>query len=300
VANWQGVFAYPVSTFDASGERLDLEAFAANLEYMLDAGVHYIVPLGSTGEFAYLSPEERGEIVRASVDQVGGRIPVIAGVSAIATRETIRLAREAKELGADGITILMQCYFTLSDDEVLAHLDAVSRAVDLPILIYNNPGTSKVDFTPALAKRLLDVARVEVLKESSGNINRVNLLHQAVGDRLTILAGWDTIALPSFALGLKGWCSGLPNIAARECVELYELAVVRDDMPAALDVHRRLFPLAEYLLTHAIPSVAKAGMELTGRRAGPPRRPLTPMDADSKALLRTLISQAGIKETVAV
>ncbi len=243
---WEGVFSYPVSTFDESSQRLDLSAFKANVEHMIEAGVHYIVPLGSTGEFAYLSPEERRDIVRASVEQARGRVPVIAGASAITTRETIHFAREAKELGSDGITILIQCYFALSDDEVLVHFEAVSRAVDLPILVYNNPGSTKVDFVPALAQRLLDVAQVQVLKESSGNINRVNLLREAVEDRLVILAGWDTIAFPSFALGLRGWCSRLPNIVARECVELYELAVVHKDMPAALEMHRRLFPLAEY------------------------------------------------------
>jgi 4-hydroxy-tetrahydrodipicolinate synthase len=295
---WDGVFAYPVSTFDDGAERLDLEAFAANLEYMIDSGVHYIVPLGSTGEFAYLSPDERREIVSTAVKQVRGRIPVIAGVSAISTKETVRLAREAKDLGADGLTILMQCYFALSDDQVLAHLEAVSRAVDLPILIYNNPGTSKVDFTPALVKRLPDVAHVEVLKESSGNINRVNLLREAVGGKLTILAGWDTIALPSFALGLRGWCSGLPNIAARECVDLYELAVERNDPAGALDMHRRLFPLAEYLLTNQIPAVAKAGMEIRGRRGGPPRPPLSPLPKGEIEKLRAMIDRLGVPAAV--
>ena len=293
---WDGVFAYPVSTFDDSAERLDLEAFAANLEYMVESGVPYIVPLGSTGEFAYLSAEERREIVNAAIKQVRGRIPVIAGVSSISTKETVRLAKEAKELGADGLTILMQCYFALSDDQVLAHLEAVSRAVDLPILIYNNPGTSKVDFTPALCKRLLGIARVEVLKESSGNINRVSLLHEAVGDKLTILAGWDTIALPSFAMGLRGWCTGSANVAARECVELYELAVERRDWPAALEAHRRLFPVMEYLLTTQLPVSAKAGMEIRGRRGGPPRLPLTRLPQAEIEKLRSMIERLGVPQ----
>ena len=132
---------------------------------------------------------------------------------------------------------------------------------------------------------------MKCFKESSGNINRVSLLHEAVGDKLTILAGWDTIAYASFAMGLRGWCSGTPNIAARECVELYELAVLRRDWPAALEAHRRLFPVMEYLLTNQIPAVAKAGMEIRGRRGGPPRPPLTPLSSEEMQKLRSAIAR---------
>ncbi|MGH9057759.1 MAG: dihydrodipicolinate synthase family protein [Acidimicrobiales bacterium] len=296
MGDWAGVLAFPVTTFDSTGDHLDLGLFRENVEYQLRAGVHHMVPLGSTGEFAYLTSRERHEVVAATVEQVGGRVPVIAGVSAISTAGAVEHAREAQELGADAALVIMQTYFSLSADEVMRHLDAIGRAVALPIFVYNNPGTSKVDFTPALAKRLTEVATIAGLKESSADINRVSLLHEALGDGPPrVLAGWDTIALPSFALGVEGWCSGLPNVAPHECVELYQAAVERRDFDAALSVHRRIFPLAEYLLTHSLPAAAKAGMEITGRKAGPPRAPLSAPRDEELSVLQHIIERAEIE-----
>jgi len=296
MATWKGVFGFPVTTFDESGERLDLGLYRDNVEYQVAAGVHNLVPLGSTGEFAYLSPEERRQVVRTTVEQVAGRAPVIPGVSAIRTSDAVRYAQEAEQLGADGVLVIMQTYFPLSDDEVLAHVGAIGEATRLPVFIYNNPGTSKVDFKVPLALRLRDVATVAAVKESSGDLNRVNLLYEALREGPPqVLAGWDTIALPSFALGVKGWCSGLTNVAPYECVQLYEAAVERHDWEEALGVQRRIFPLAEYLLTHTLAAAAKAAMELTGRRAGPPRRPLQRLAPAELKVLEGLIERAGVR-----
>jgi 4-hydroxy-tetrahydrodipicolinate synthase len=294
MTKWNGVFTFPVTCFDESGQRLDLGAFRENVEYQLQAGVHHVVPLGSTGEFAYLTADERRRVVEATVDQVRGRVPVIPGVSAITTAQAMSFAEEAREMGADAVLLILQTYFPLTDDQVIKHVAAVAEAARLPVFIYNNPGTSKVDFDVRLARRLVEVKGVAGLKESSGDVNRINLLHQALGGQIEVLAGWDTVALPSFALGCRAWCSGLPNVAPHQCVELYELAVERGDWEGALQRQRRLFPLAELLLTNQLAVWAKAGMELAGRRAGPPRAPLTRPNPQQLEELRRAMELAGL------
>lgn len=144
LADWNGVFVFPPTAMDDAGRELDLRCYRDHLSWLVEAGVHGVVPLGSTGEFAYLSGEERREVIGATVEEVAGRVPVIAGVSAIATRDAVAYAREAEELGADAVLVLVQSYFGLSEDEIVRHFVSIREATELAIFIYNKDRKSVV------------------------------------------------------------------------------------------------------------------------------------------------------------
>lgn len=286
-----GVIAFPVTAMDERGEAVDIPTYQALISRIVDAGVHSVVPLGSTGEFAYLDPEERKAVVQASVEALTGRVPVIAGVSALATADAVAYARHAAQVGANGVMLSIPTYYPLGTAEVHAHVSAVAAATDLPLVLYNNPYTSNVDLTPDLLERLKDIDTLVAVKEATMDVNRIPLLRDALGDRVSILGGgFDPYALPALVMGARGWTTGMANLVPQRCVALYRAAVLDRDLAAAQQHDRALAPLANLLVRFGLSVTVKAGLKLLGHSAGGPRRPLLPLPEEAERELSEVLS----------
>lgn len=286
-----GVLAFPATPMDDAGDRLDLRAYESLLGWIADGGVHGIIPLGSTGEFAYLSPEERRVVAETTVNTLGGRLPVIVGVSALTTKDAAAYTRHAREIGADGILLSIPTYYALGAKEVLAHVHAVASESDLPLILYNNPFTSQVDLTVDLLERLVENPTLVAVKEATTDVNRVPLIRKVVGDRLEVLGGgFDPYALPAFVSGARGWTTGMANLVPRLCVQLHQAAVRDRDLDRAQQVNRALAPLANILASNNLSAAVKCGLRLIGRPAGVPRPPLQPVSPEVERLLRDALT----------
>jgi len=258
-----------------SNEDLDLEGYRSNIDFYIESRVHGLVVGGSTGEFASLHPDEHKEIIKAAVDQVNGRVPVLAGTAHCATRYTIEMSKFAEDAGVDGLLIVPPFYSKPKDDEIYQHYAAVSKAVNIPIMLYNNPFTSKVDMKPELIQKLSKLPNVTHVKESSSDITRIWKIRQLTNDKLIVFCGADNLAFESFAMGAKGWICVGANVLPRECSELYELAVMKKNLEAATNLYNRLLPMANLLEdTGMFAGLSKAGLDLLGRAGGRPRRPM--------------------------
>jgi 4-hydroxy-tetrahydrodipicolinate synthase len=281
-----GVYAVTCTAFDKDGN-FDETAYRRHIRYLLDTcKVHGIIPAGSTGEFAFMTCEERAQVVKAAVDEVSHQVPVYAGSAACATRETISYCRQAEQLGADGVMIVSPYYGHLSQEELYQHYAAVAQNTGLPIILYNNPGASGSDVLPETIARLAGFERIAAVKESTGVMQRVTEIMRLCGDKVQVLCGCDTLVLEMFAMGVEGWVAAPANVIGRQCVELYELAVVKKDYARARELYYKILPVDDlFESTGQYVQLAKAGLELMGKSIGKPRPPLLP---PGEELLKTL------------
>jgi len=291
MTGFRGICVPIVTPFDEHGE-VDADVIRSNVEFLIDHGVHGIIPTGSTGEFASLSREERMNVIKLTIDSVNGRVPVIAGTSAQSTRDATEYSKFAEDSGADGVMMISPFYGRPRDAEVVEHYKTVARSIHIPIMIYNNPGTSGVDLKPVQIAEMSRVDNISYVKDSTGSTERVHEIIRLCGERITVFCGWDSIALESFLLGCKGWVAGVANVVPKQCVELFNLAVNKMDMKAARDLYYALLPLLQGLEAGgAYAQYVKACMELLGRDPGKPRRPLLPPTEEEREMLRELLSK---------
>jgi 4-hydroxy-tetrahydrodipicolinate synthase len=267
---------------------VDHATLAEMVEYLIDdGGLHGIIPLGSTGEYYALGPREREAVVKTTIQAADGRVPVLAGANAGATREVVRYCRQAEELGASGVLLAAPYYSLPTPDELLEHFRTVAASIGIPIMLYNYPGRTGVDMTPELIERLAELDNVDYVKESSGDVTRVSEIIRRCGDRMTVFCGCDTAALESFVLGAVGWVGGVVNVLPREHVELFKLAVDQQDFLAARELYYKMLPVLALMEGEGkYTQYVKAGCELTGHPVGPPRPPLLPATEAEVARLR--------------
>ncbi len=244
---WQGVFPAAITHFH-SEQSLDVKSTLAHVEAMLAAGVDGLIMLGTVGENCSLERHEKIELLKAVVEKVAARVPVLSGVAEYTTALACRYAADAQKCGADGLMVLPAMVYKADARETMAHFRAVARATELPIMVYNNPVSYSVDITPAMFADLADEPRLAVIKESSENVRRVTDLFNACGDRYRIFCGVDDLVLESVLLGASGWVSGLVNAFPRENRLLWDLARA-GRWKEARDVYRWYTPLL-HLDTH--------------------------------------------------
>ena len=289
----EGTFCVMVTPFKEN-EDLDVDAFRSNIDYYIEQGVHGLVVGGSTGEFAALAPDEHMQIIRVAVDQTNGRVPLIAGTSYCSTRGTIAMSKTAEDVGADGLLIVPPFYSKPRNNEIIDHYSAVGAAIDIPVMVYNNPFTSKVDMNPELIEKLSQIRNVKLVKESSGDISRIWKIRQLTNDKLTVFCGADNLAFESFVMGAKGWICVAANVLPRECAELYELAVVKRDYQGAHAAYTKLLPLCNLLEeTGMFSAVSKSGLELMGQVGGKPRMPMQPIGQEELSKLKAILRSFG-------
>lgn len=287
-----GIIAYPITPFTTDGDNVDTETLAAVVEQLVSTGAHAIAPLGSTGESAYLTETEFDAVVDTTVATVGGRVPVIVGASDLTTANTIRRARYAQQAGADAVMVLPISYWKLDEREIFQHYASISAAVDLPIMVYNNPATSGIDMAPELLVRMFnDIDNVRMVKESTGDLTRMLRIKELSGGALPFYNGSNPLVLDALLAGASGWCTAAPNLRPQPCVELYD-AVRAGDRARAQEIYDDLAPLLRFIVAGGLPTTVKAGLDLLGRNAGDPRPPLLPLDEDGRAELKGLLASA--------
>lgn len=185
---FKGIIAYPITPFDKN-EKVDIPLFKKLVEKLIASGSHGIAPLGSTGVLPYLTDEEKEAVTEATINQVNGRVPVLVGVSNLTTERTIYHSKFAEKAGATAVMIIPMSYWKLTDDEILRHFDAVAREISIPIMAYNNPATGGVDMSPALLKELLQIPNVTMIKESTGDVQRMHYLRRELGEEVAFYNG---------------------------------------------------------------------------------------------------------------
>lgn len=283
MTSFTGVFVALLTPFDEDG-RIDEGALRAHIEALIATGIRGFVPAGSTGEAMSLDRDEYEQVIRVTVDHVSGRVPVIAGCSANATHHVVRNCHFAQDAGADGLMITHPFYNHPQDDELFEHYADIARAVELPIFVYNNPGTTGVDASPELLGRISELPHVEYVKETSGDSARVTRILECSDGRLTVFSGQDNQALEQFVCGATGWISGTANVIPAQCVALYDTAVLQGDYGAARKLYREMHPFLTHVETsgRGIQTI-KESMEVIGRPLGkvrPPLRALPTTDLD--------------------
>jgi 4-hydroxy-tetrahydrodipicolinate synthase len=244
---WKGVF--PAVTTKMTSEGLvDLKATQASLDRLIQNGVAGVIVLPMLGENASLSPSERESVIRAAVEVVHGRVPLLSGLAEITLATAKEHARDYERFGAEGLMVFPSLGYKTDPRETVAWYKGIASASSLPIMIYNNPIAYGVDVTPPILKELADTPEIVCIKEESGDIRRVTDLFIACGDRFSVFCGVDDLIVESLSLGVTGWVSGMTNAWPAECVEIFNLCV-KNRYDEARQLYRILTP-SFHLDTH--------------------------------------------------
>ena len=288
-----GIIPAVITPFDAQ-DRVDVAALEANVAHLLERGVHGLIAAGTMGEAGSLTQDERRTVIETVVRAAAGAVPVLAGVSAGATRLAVANTQLAREAGVQGVMCLPPLNYAGTPDEHVAFFAAVA-AEGLPVMAYNNPEASGIDLTPPVIAALADaVPGVVAIKECSGDARRIPALLNLT--RLQVLVGGDDWALEGFAAGATGWVSGVANVAPEACVALLE-QVQAGDLAAARETYRRILPLARLDMTPKLVQYFKGAMDAVGLTGGPTRPPRGPLGAAERKVLDTAV--AALREPVA-
>jgi len=287
----EGVIGYPITPFH-SDDTVNADLLGELVERMIEGGVHAIAPLGSTGVLPYLDDDERQLVTEATISHVGGRVPVVVGVSSLTTERTIRHAQFAESAGTDAVMVLPMSYWTLTEDELLTHYREIDGAIDVPIVLYNNPATSGIDISPEAIAELLELDNVTMVKESTGDVSRMQRLRQICGEDVAFYNGSNPKALAALAAGARGWCTAAPHIIPELNVALYE-AVERGDLDEARDLFYRQARFLNFIVEYGLPRTISAALKLLGTEVGPLRAPLSSITSAQREELAEILSEMG-------
>ena len=287
----------PVITPHREDGSIDRDAFAAQVEHLVAAGVHGIINGGSTGEYYAQSMAERLEMASLARDLTRGRVPLMVGTVAIRLEDSIAMAEHAAKIGADAILVGSPPYSVPTERENALNALAIDRAADLPVMLYNYPGRMGVGMGEEFLDRVGRSRNVCGIKESSGDINRVHLLARDY-PHIGMSCGMDDQALEFFAWGARSWVCGGSNFLPAEHLALYQACVVEGDFARGRRIMSALLPLMRVLEQGGkFIQCIKHGVEMAGRRAGPPRPPLKGLNKDDKRQLEQCVRV--LKTTIA-
>jgi 4-hydroxy-tetrahydrodipicolinate synthase len=293
---WNGVIPAITTKFNPDGS-VDHAFFAEHCRWMLEAGCTGIVPLGSLGEGATLTFEEKTALLKTAVAAAGDRAAIIPGIAALSTAEAIRLAQTAEELGCRGLMALPPYIYSTDWREMKAHMSAVIAATRLPVMLYNNPLAYKTDFLPEQIVELChEHANLEAVKESSSDVRRITAIKALLGDRLQILVGVDDAIVEGIMAGATGWIAGLVNAFPAESVELFNLALaVRDghgDRTRMDALYAWFRPLLRLDVVPKFVQLIKLTQEMVGMGSASVRAPRLELAGAERASAVAIIQQA--------
>ena len=211
MTTFRGTYTVLVTPFTSDGKAVDIAALKQLVEFQIAEGIHGLIPLGSTGEFLSVTPDERRAIVETVVQTADGRVPVLIGTGAEWTPDAVAMSREAETMGADGVMIIPPFYSVPTHDELYHHYKTIADAISIPIMVYNNPATANVDLVPELLARLSHIPNCSYVKESTLEVTRVRDIIRLCGKRMTVFAG--VLGYESFWLGAEGWIAVCSYVA---------------------------------------------------------------------------------------
>jgi dihydrodipicolinate synthase/N-acetylneuraminate lyase len=279
---FSGVYVATAAPFDEDGGLL-ADRFADHCGWLVANGVRGVVPNGSLGEYETMTDEERAVIVAAAVEAVGTRADVIPGVSGRSAREARRWAEQAAEAGCTAVMCLPPTSHAPTPDEVVAHYQEVAR-VGLPVIVYNNPFSTRVDLTPEMLARLAEIDEVVAVKEFSQDVRRVPRIQEGA-PRIEVICGCDDTLLESLLFGVRGWIAGFANAFPAESVRLCGLGV-QGKWDEAVGLYRRLLPLLRWDADPRFVQAVKLALDEVGRYGGPVRLPRRPLPDETAAAVR--------------
>ncbi|SEQ60204.1 dihydrodipicolinate synthase family protein [Microlunatus flavus] len=284
-----GILAAVPTPFSADGSAVDEDALVALVDRLVGAGVHGLVPCGTTGEFTSLSPEEHRRVVELYVSAAAGRVPVVAGVGSLTTAGAISLVQHAEQVGADAVMLVPPFYDPLDLATLKVFLADVAAATSLPIMYYNVPGATGIRLDAAQVAELGDIEGVDYLKDTSGDAVALTDLIVSRGSRIKAFNGWDTLTFAGLALGAEASVWGVAGLVPEQAVALWDTLAVKGDLGAAREQWRDLWALSSYLESVNYVAGVKAALEVLGHPAGPTRAPVQPLSAEQRAGLAAVL-----------
>jgi 4-hydroxy-tetrahydrodipicolinate synthase len=287
MAELHGVFPYLVSPIDASG-RVVTDVLGRLCNDLIAAGVHGLTPLGSTGEFAYLSRKQRRVVVEATIEAAAKRVPVIAGVGSTATADAVEQAKNYQQLGADGILAILESYFPLKDAQVEAYFCAIADAVDIPVTIYTNPQFQRSDLTLDVIARLAEHPRIKYIKDASTNTGRLLSIMNRVPE-MKVFSASAHIPAAVMLIGGVGWMAGPACIVPRQSVRLYDLCRA-GRWPEAMALQRNLWRVNEAFARFNLAACVKAGLQFQGYPVGGPVPPQAALTREERKIIEDILA----------
>ncbi len=288
--NWQGVVPALMTEMSTAGA-LDLPATGIHVERGIEAGCEGFVMLGTLGENSSLSLDEKAKVVATAVEAAAGRAPILAGIAEYTTDLAIASALRMKEAGAGGLMVLPCMVYEQDTREAVQHFRDVARAVDVPIMIYNNRVSYKVDLSPEAFADLASEANIVAVKESSHDSRRITDMINRLGERYIMFCGVDDLVLENLLFGAVGWVSGLANYFPHEAVALYHHAKA-GRTAEALALYRWFMPLLRLDTAVKLVQYIKLGNQMTGYGTEHVRRPRMPLSGDERARVEQIIRRA--------
>ena len=293
---WQGV--YPAATTQFTDSlAIDHDATQKVQSALVDDGVDGLIILGTCGENNSLESDEKLALLKGAVEAVGGRVPLVAGVSEFTTKRAIEYARAAEAIGIDALMLLPCMVYVPRVEELEAHFRAVAEATSLPIMLYNNPPAYRVNVDFDTLARLENVPNIVAIKESAPDPRRFTDLINRFGDRYTVMAGLDDVALEGLMLGASGWVSGLTSAFPRESVALVA-AQRRGDYAEALRIYRWFMPLLHLDAEHDLVQSIKLAEQIMGRGSERVRMPRMPLTGQRRADVIAWVEQCAATRPV--
>jgi len=290
-AYFHGVFPYLVSPVHESGE-VNANVLARLCNDLIEAGVHGLTPLGSTGEFAYLAWPQRRRVVEVVIAAAKGRVPVVAGVASTTIAEAVFQAREFEHLGCSGILAILETYFPVPDEGVFAYFKAIAEAVSIPVVLYTNPNFQRSDLSLSVIDRLSQIPNIGYIKDASFNTGRLLSIINRVKGRIQVFAASSHIPTCVMLIGGIGWMSGPACVAPRQSVELYELCR-RGDLVTAMERQRPLWNLNQAFAKYNLAACIKGGLQLQGYPVGVPLPPQAPLPPEGVEEVRSALVAIG-------
>ena len=290
---FKGTATAMITPFAADGG-VNFDSFGRMIEYQIAGGTDALVVLGTTGEPATMTEEEKTAVMKFAAERAKGRVKLIFGTGSNCTAKAVEATRRAEELGADGILAVTPYYNKCTQKGIVEYYKAVCAATKLPVIAYNVPGRTGVNIKPATAEELSYIPNMAGIKEACGNMEQICETMRRIRPRMDLYSGDDNLNLPILAIGGAGLISVVSNIAPKQVKDMAD-AMAERDLDRANAIQDRLLPLIDACFTEVNPIPVKAGCSMIGLDAGVPRAPLTELEDEHKAIMKKCIEEAGLK-----
>ncbi|MGI9596833.1 MAG: dihydrodipicolinate synthase family protein [Acidimicrobiales bacterium] len=294
MTDFRGVIVAVAMPMNETGEEIDEPALLDHLDWLIDAGVHALLVLSGTGEYAYLRPEERRRVVELCLPHIDGRVPTMVQTSEMSVSDTIDSSKHAVDHGADAVMVLPPWLESPFERGVLYHYERVAQAVNVDIALYNTPAASGVEITPAMYRKLVAIDNIRYMKDSQGDLARIQKLAAiSEGAGAQVLCGVDPLAPYALMAGAVGMIWGCANIMPHECVELIG-HIEAGRLAEALELWQLMWPVNAFMWENEfdvgfLPGV-KTATQMIGRQMGPVRRPQMPVTGAARLAIEAALS----------
>jgi len=295
--DWHGSFAVIVTPFGADGA-IDEDAYRQVIDLVIDAGCYGVISAGSTGEFFLMTDDERKRVLSIAADQAAGRVPVLAGTSAVRTEDVVGMTRYAAQVGCSGAMILPPIYIGVDERELIEFYTRVAEESGLPVMLYNSPRAVRTFLAPRTVEKLMVLDNVVAIKDSSLDMRNMSDLVRYCGDEIRIFVGLEDLLLPALAVGAVGAVAMMPQVVGRMAVDLYKTAV-SGDMDRALELHKKIVRVYDLFNVGSGYVSIKESMNLLGKPGGHSRPPMMAFTEQQRTQLRRIYEDVGLLDPAA-